>query len=118
MSRMKKAVPRQPRPLPRGDSLLTPGASGARRSAERRAAAPLLFLHQMPQWLLPAVLAALLVAGLAVRGIVGAVALCGVAAVLGLLASVSWPRVTAQGRLGRAVAICAVLALAAWQATR
>jgi hypothetical protein len=118
MSHPKRASARQPRPLPRGDSLCTPGAAGARRSVERRAGAPLLFLHQLPRWLLPAVLAALLVTGLAVHGVVGAVALCGVAAVLGLLAFVSWPQATAPGRVGRAVAICCVLAVAAWQATR
>ena len=118
MSHPKRAAARQPRPLPRGDSLFTPGASGTRRSVERRAAAPLLLVHQLPRWLLPAVLTTLLVTGLAVRGIAGAVALCGVAAVLGLLAFVSWPRSTAGGRAGRAVAICCVLAVAAWQATR
>jgi hypothetical protein len=60
----------------------------------------------------------LLVAGLAVRGPGGAVALVGVAAALGWLAAVSWPRLSAGGRLGRLLAVAVMLGLAAWQATR
>jgi hypothetical protein len=108
---------RRVRPLP-GQTLYTPGASPARKAAERRSAKPLLFLHQMPAWVAPIVLAALLIAGLAMRGPAGAVALCGVAAVLGWLASVSWPRLSAGGRLGRLLAVALMLALAAYQATR
>ncbi len=63
-------------------------------------------------------MAGLLVAGLAVRGPGGAVALFALAAVLGWLASVSWPRLSAGGRLGRLAAVCLLLALAAFQATR
>ncbi len=106
------------RPLPKGDSLYTPGASPARQAAERRSAKPLLFLHQLPTWVAPLALVALLIAGLAVRGPGGAVALCGVAAVLGWLASVSWPRLGASGRLGRVLGIAVVLALAGLQASR
>jgi hypothetical protein len=118
MDHSKRAAARQPRPLPRGDSLFTPGASSARRNLERRAAAPLLFLHQLPMWVAPAVMVVLLVIGLAIRGVVGAVALFAVAIVLTLLGLVSWPQLTVRGRVGRALAICAVLALAGWQATR
>ena len=106
------------RPLPKGDSLYTPGASPARQAAERRSARPLLYLHQLPTWVAPLVLVALLIAGLAVRGPGGAVALCGVAAVLGWLASLSWPRLSANGRLGRILAIAVVLAVAGYQAAR
>ena len=106
------------RPLPKGDSLYTPGASPARQAAEHRSAKPLLFLHQLPTWLLPLVLVALLVAGLAVKGPGGAVALCGLAAVLGWLATVSWPHLSLNGRLGRILGIAVVLALAGLQAAR
>jgi hypothetical protein len=64
------------------------------------------------------VLAVLLVTGLAVKGPGGAVALCAVAAVLGWLASVSWPRLESTGRAGRVLVIAIVLAIAAYQATR
>jgi hypothetical protein len=79
---------------------------------------PLIYLRHLPSWLPPVVLAALLVTGLALRGCGGAVALCAVAAVLGWLAYLSWPALPGRGRLGRAVAIACLLALAAFQATR
>ncbi|HSR86528.1 MAG TPA: DUF6703 family protein [Streptosporangiaceae bacterium] len=106
------------RPLPKGNSLYTPDASKARQAAERRSAKPLLFLHQLPTWIAPLVLVALLVAGLAVKGPGGAVALCGVAAVLGWLATISWPGLSANGKLGRILGIAVVLALAGLQAAR
>jgi Family of unknown function (DUF6703) len=106
------------RPLPKGSNLFTPDAPPVRRATERYSARPLLYLHQLPVWVPPVVLAVLLVAGLAVKGPGGAVALGGVAAVLGWLASVSWPRLTAPGRAGRVLAIAIVLAVAAYHATR
>ena len=90
----------------------------ARRAAERRSALPLAYLRHLPAWLPPAVLAALLVTGLAVKGWPGTVALCAVAAFLSWLAFVSWPTLAGRGRLGRAVAIAGLLAVAALQATR
>jgi hypothetical protein len=109
---------RRARPLPHGQTLFTASASQSRQAAERRSATPLLFLHQLPAWVAPILLALLLVVGLAVRGPGGAIALCGVALVLGWLAMISWPRLAAGGRLGRALVIAAVLAVAGWQATR
>jgi hypothetical protein len=106
------------RPLPPGQQLYTPQASGVRRSLEQRSAAPLAYLHQLPIMVPALVLAILLVTGLAVRGWIGAAAMCGVAAVLGWLAFVSWPRLSGRGRLGRVAAICCVLAVAVLQATR
>ena len=64
------------------------------------------------------VLAALFIAGLAVRGWAGAIALCAVAAFLGWLAYLSWPRLAGPGRLGRVVAVAFLLGLAAVMATR
>jgi hypothetical protein len=116
--------PRQPvrarrrvRPLP-GQTLYTPGASSARTAAERRSARPLLYLHQLPAWMAPVLMVVLLIAGLALRGPAGGVALVGVAAVLGWLASMSWPRLSAAGRISRILAVLVVLAVAAVQATR
>jgi hypothetical protein len=113
-----RPVRQRTRPLPRGTSLYTPGASPARQAAERRSARPLIYLHQLPTWVAPLVLVGLLIAGLAVKGPAGAVALCCVAVVLGWLASVSWPRLQLAGRAGRVLAVAAMLALAAYQATR
>ena len=112
----RSAKQRPPRPLPKGDTLFTPDASPARSSIERASATPLLWLHQLPTWLLPILAVALLVAGLAVRTWPGAVALCGVAAILGWLAVLSWPRLNVQGRLLRVAVIAAVLAIAAYRA--
>ena len=106
------------RPLPKGTSLYTPGASPARQATERRSARPLIYLYQMPRWVAPLLLVVFLVAGLAVHGLVGAVALCVVAAVLAWLAAVSWPRLSASGRMGRVLAVAVMLGLAVYQATR
>jgi uncharacterized protein DUF6703 len=89
-----------------------------RRAIERRSAMALLYLRGLPRWIAPLVLAALLVAGLALRGWGGAVALCVVAVFLGWLAFLSWPRAAAAGRAGRLAALACVLALAAYQASR
>jgi hypothetical protein len=106
------------RPLPKGDTLYTPAASPIRHATERRSAKTLIYLHQLPTWVAPLVLVALLVTGLAVKGPGGAVALCGVAAVLGWLGALSWPQLSAQGRVSRVLAVALVLALAGFQAVR
>ena len=106
------------RPLPRGTSLYTPGASDARRTLERSSARPLVLLHQLPVWVVPIVLTALLVTGLAVPGWIGAVALVLVAGFLGWLAALSWPRLAPGPRLLRVAAIACVLAAAGIQAVR
>ena len=107
-----------PRPLPRGDSLYTPGASDARSRMERSSAKPLVWLHQHPVWLPPLVVALLLVVGLAVPGWLGAAALILVAGFLGWLAALSWPQTSTRGRLLRLAAVAGVLAVALIQATR
>ena len=106
------------RPLPRGNSLYTPGASQARRSLERSSARPLVLLHQLPVWVVPLLLAALFIAGLAVPGWIGAAALVLVAAFLGWLAVVSWPRLAPGARLLRVAAVAGVLVVAGIQAVR
>src|ERR1700751_1549076 len=75
----------------------TPGASERRRAVERFSARPLVFLTQMPRW----VLLGLLVSGFAVPGPIGAVFLLLVAIFLGWLAYLSWPHINASGRAGR-----------------
>jgi hypothetical protein len=62
------------------------------------------------------VLAALFILGLAVPGLIGAGALVLVAAFLGWLAAVSWPRLTPSGRLLRVAAIAGMLVIAGIQA--
>ena len=109
---------RRPRPLPPGDTLFTPDATPARTSLEQSSATSLLWLHQLPPWLLPVLAVALLVAGLAMTGWGGAIALCGLAVVLGWLALLSWPRLSAQGRLLRIAVVAAVLVIAVLRVMR
>jgi hypothetical protein len=104
---------RPPRPLPKGSTLLSPDASPGRQAIEQRSATPLLWLHQLPVWLLPVLAIGLMVTGFAVKGIGGAIALVVLAVVLGWLAAISWPRLSAQSRLLRVVVVGAVLAAAA-----
>jgi uncharacterized protein DUF6703 len=106
------------RPLPKGETFFTPDASAMRRAIERRSAALLVFLHQLPRWLLPLTLLAALIAGFTVHGWIGAAALALVALFLGWFSYLSWPTLTANARLLRVIAIAAVLALAALQAAR
>jgi hypothetical protein len=95
-----------------------PPPSPTRQAAEQRSAVPLVYLRHLPTWVVPVVLVALLVAGLALRGWPGTVALCVVAAFLSWLAYLSWPALGGRGRLGRAAVIVALLVAAALQATR
>jgi hypothetical protein len=104
--------------MPQGQAMYTPGAAPGRRSVEQASAAPLVFLHQLPVWLPPLLTVALLIAGLAVRGPIGAVALCLLACLLAWLAFASWPSLGSRGRLGRVLAIACVLAIAGLQASR
>ncbi|HET9896372.1 MAG TPA: DUF6703 family protein [Streptosporangiaceae bacterium] len=104
-----KAQARRPRPLPRGDTLFTPGASPSRETLEQRSATWLLWLHQLPPWLPPVLAVGLLVLGLALPGWAGGGALFGLAAVLAWLAALSWPRLSAQGRLLRVAVVGCVM---------
>ena len=112
---VRQAGQRKPRPLPQGDTLFTPQASPARRTVEQRSATPLLWLHQLPRWLAPVLAVALLVTGLAAGEWAGAVALAGLAVVLAWLASLSWPHLSAQGRLLRVAVIGLVLLVAVFR---
>ena len=108
----------KPRPLPRGETFYTPQASPARSSLERSSARALVVLHQLPVWLVPVVATGLLVTGLAVPGWLGAVALILVAAFLGWLAALSWPRLGPGTRLLRVAAVVGLLVVAGIQAVR
>jgi hypothetical protein len=98
--------------------MYTPGASAGRRAVERRSAALLVYLHQLPRWVPPVVLAALLITGLTVHGIGGGIALVAVALVLVWLAVVSWPSLSPTGRVIRTAAIALVIAAAVVQVAR
>ena len=112
-----------PRPAPAGrpgvaDRPSTEGASERRRAVERFSARPLVFLTQMPRWVLLVVVLGLLVSGFAVPGPIGAVLLVLVGILLGWLAYLSWPNINASGRAGRVVAVVCMLVIVVWQARR
>ena len=96
----------------------TPGSSERRRAVERFSARPLVFLTQMPRWVLLVVVLGLLVSGFAVPGPIGAVFLLLVAIFLGWLAYLSWPNINASGQAGRVVAVVCMLVIVVWQARR
>jgi hypothetical protein len=97
---------------------ITPGASETRQAVERASARPLIFLQQLPRWVPPIAVLALLITGLAVPGWIGAVAFVLVAAFLAWLGYLSWPTITASGRLLRIAAVAGLLVAAALQAVR
>jgi hypothetical protein len=98
--------------------MYTPDAQPGRQSMERRSAALLLYLRQMPPWLIPVLFAVLVFAGLTLHGPAGGILLVLAAAFLGWLAAVSWPRLTPLGRAGRGAIIALILAGAVFQALR
>jgi Family of unknown function (DUF6703) len=91
---------------------------GPRGGIERASLRPAAYLHHLPRWLPPLLVAAFFVGGLAVPGWGGTVLLLVVAAFAGWLAVLSWPAVGLQGRVLRVAAITALAALALWQALR
>ena len=89
-----------------------------RERIEKKSAAPLLFLRQLPSALVPAAAAVLLFAGIALRGPGGAVCLLILAAFMGWIGYISWPSADSRGRLVRLLVIAVLVAFAAWQFTR
>jgi hypothetical protein len=101
--------------LPPDQPLFTPDASPLRQAVEKRSAAPLIFMRQLPSWLIPIILVGLLITGLAVRDIIGAVALGLVALFVAWLALLSWPRLASAGRLLRIAVVAVIVAVAVAQ---
>lgn len=86
--------------------------SPRRQALERRSAAALAYLGSLPRWLPATGMALLLVTGLALPGLAGAVVLTVVVAVLGWLVLLSWPVLRPPARVLR-VLVLGVLAAAA-----
>ncbi|MGP7996352.1 MAG: DUF6703 family protein [Streptosporangiaceae bacterium] len=90
----------------------------ARPPVERASLKAAAYLHHLPRWLPPVAVAAAFIAGLAVRGWVGAALILVVAAFVAWLATLSWPVLGAQGRTLRVLAVAALIGLALWQGLR
>ena len=83
--------------------------SEARRRLERRSVGFLAMLHRLPRWVVPLVLAALLLLGLLLPSRWAGILLLAVAAFLGWLLALSWPLVDARGKALRGGAVLLVL---------
>lgn len=88
-----------------------------RDAVERHSATPVVYLHQLPRWVLPMAVAALMLVGLLVRSWIGASALLALAVFLGWFGYLSWPRLDVPGRLLRVGSVVLLLALAAGDLT-
>ena len=80
-----------------------PPSTGFRRTVEQRSGPLLVFLSQQPKLLVPVVSVVLLIAGLALPGVLGAVCLLLLALLVGWLSYLSWPVVVGPARAVRLV---------------
>lgn len=87
-------------------------SSPFRRRLEIASAGPLVILHRLPKWAAPAVLALLLVGGLAIPSAWSALLLLPVAAFLLWLLALAWPVLTPGGRAMRSLVVVLVLGAA------
>ena len=90
--------------------------SPARRRLEIQSAGPLVLLHRLPRWLVPALMAVLLVAGLALPPW-GGVLLLLLGAFLCWLLALSWPVLSTGARLLRLAAVLIVLGAGIYRLT-
>ncbi|MDL4771371.1 DUF6703 family protein [Actinomadura xylanilytica] len=88
----------------------TQDTSGMRSMVERWSAKPVLYLHGLPRGVLLAVVFALLLAGVAGSGWVGAAGLLALLVGLGWFAYLNWPALDRPGRLLRVAALVALAA--------
>ncbi|MCD0451120.1 hypothetical protein LO762_18225 [Actinocorallia sp. API 0066] len=91
---------------------------GLRDLVERHSATTVVFLHRLPGWVLPLVVAVLMLVGLFVHSWVGALALVALALFLGWFAYLSWPGLPWSGRLLRVGAVVLLLLFALGDITR
>jgi hypothetical protein len=90
--------------------MFTHDASPFRRAMERRSAALLLYLRQLPVWLVGGCALALLLVGLIVPSPAAAAPLFLLAVLLAWLAYLSWVRLAPPARLIRIVVVAGLVA--------
>jgi hypothetical protein len=89
-----------------------------RKAAQQRSAVPLVYLRRLPPAVIPVLSAVLLVAGMVIRGPVGAAAIGLLLVFLGWLAYVSWPKLEYAGRALRVLILAGGVVLVIWMAAR
>jgi hypothetical protein len=92
----QRRVPRSPKP-----PLVAQPAPGLRGQVERRSAAVLLWLSARPKFLVPGIMALLLIGGLAPPAGIGTPMLVLLLAFVGWLTYLSWPVIEGRARLIR-----------------
>ncbi|MEO5877848.1 MAG: DUF6703 family protein [Streptosporangiaceae bacterium] len=83
-----------------------------RDAVERHSAMPVVFLHQLPRWVLPVIVGTLMLVGLLVTGWAGASAMIALAIFIGWFGYLSWPRLDLAGRMLRIGALVLLVVLA------
>ena len=108
-----RGAPAAGRPLPKGDSFFTPGASATRQRIERASAPVLVIFHRMPRPVFAALPLLLLVLGAFVPVLPLALVFLALALLLlGWLAYLSWPRTEGSQKLMRLFVPLLVVAIA------
>jgi hypothetical protein len=87
----------------------------ARASLERRSHRPLARLAALPRWSVVVGILVLVVAALIVPGLVGALLLLVVGALLAWLLALAWPVLGIAGRANRILLLVLVVAYASWK---
>ncbi|MGH3327453.1 MAG: DUF6703 family protein [Streptomycetales bacterium] len=103
------------RPLPKGDTFLTPTSNRWRRAVERRSAPLLVVLHQLPRWVLPLAMVVLFGIGFFAGGVGGTLCLGVLFIFVAWLSYLSWPAVSLPARLIRIALLGMIAALAVAQ---
>jgi hypothetical protein len=80
-----------------------------------RGAAVLVLLSRLPRWAILVAVVVIVVAGLSVPGVAGAVLLAALAALLGWLLALAWPVLGPGARLYRIATIALVLGYAGYK---
>jgi hypothetical protein len=83
-----------------------------RLALESRSVRALVALNRLPRWLLIGAVLAVLVGGLILKGVAGALLLLVLAAFVGWLLAISWPVLTPRARLARLFVVLLVIASA------
>jgi hypothetical protein len=94
------------------ERFFTPGASGARQQVERRSGTLLVFLAQLPRWVLPVVVVLLLMGALALPPLWGVVCAALLMIFVCWLAYLSWPSLSPGAKLLRAGVVIFVVLVA------
>lgn len=87
-----------------------------RSAVEQRSAVALVYLRSLPRWVVAVVAAALVAGGLFTHGLLSAVLLLVIAAIVGWLCFLSWPAAAPPARVARCVILVLLVLVAVLRA--